>query len=162
MKNQNVGILILGVAALIGFIIISFNRALTAIVNSACSHGSSCPMWGAIDFQTNMSAGIMAFVIIIGFYLVFFGKETVATSVTHEEWEKIEKNYERTMKNLGDEEKLILEKIIEAQGAIFQSDLVNKLDFSKVKVTRILDRLEGRNLVERRRRGMSNVVILKH
>lgn len=162
MKNRNVGILIVGIAALIGFIIISFNRALTALVNSACSHGSSCPMWGAIDFQTNMSAGIMALVFVIGGYLVFFGKETEVTPVTQEEWEKIEKNYERIMNTLGDEEKFILEKVIEAQGAIFQSDLVNKSDFSKVKVTRILDRLEGRNLVERRRRGMSNVVVLKH
>ncbi len=119
-------------------------------------------MWGAIDFQTNMSAGIMALVFVIGGYLVFFGKETEVTPVTQEEWEKIEKNYERIMNTLGDEEKFILEKVIEAQGAIFQSDLVNKSDFSKVKVTRILDRLEGRNLVERRRRGMSNVVVLKH
>ena len=162
MKNRNVGILIVGIASLIGFIIFSFNRALTTIVNSACSHGSSCPMWGAIDFQTNMSAGIMALIFVIGIYLIFFGKETGVTPVTQEEWEKIEKNYEGVMKTLGDEEKFILERVIEAQGAIFQSDLVNKSEFSKVKVTRILDRLEGRNLVERRRRGMSNVVVLKH
>ena len=162
MKNRNVGILIVGIASLIGFIIFSFNRALTTIVNSACSHGSSCPMWGAIDFQTNMSAGIMALIFVIGIYLIFFGKETGVTPVTQEEWEKIEKNYEGVMKTLGDEEKFILERVIEAQGAIFQSDLVNKSEFSKVKVTRILDRLEGRNLVERRRRGRSNVVVLKH
>ena len=33
---------------------------------------------------------------------------------------------------------------------------------TKVKVTRILDKLEGRGLVERKRRGMTNVVMLKN
>jgi uncharacterized membrane protein len=32
---------------------------------------------------------------------------------------------------------------------------------TKVKVSRILDSLETKNLLERRRRGMSNVVVLK-
>ena len=44
---------------------------------------------------------------------------------------------------------------------MFQSSLVNETKLSKVKVTRILDRLEGKSLIERKRRGMSNVIILK-
>ena len=47
-----------------------------------------------------------------------------------------------------------------SNGTIFQSDLVEKSDFSKVKVSRILDKLEGRQLIERKRRGMTNVVVL--
>ena len=58
-------------------------------------------------------------------------------------------------------EKQIFEKIIESEGTIFQSDLVDKTGFTKVKVTRILDKLEGKKLIERKRRGMTNVVILK-
>ena len=58
-------LLILGIAILIGFIIYSFNAALASIVNTACSRGPSCPMWGTIEFQTNVSMGIMAFVILI-------------------------------------------------------------------------------------------------
>jgi len=45
---------------------------------------------------------------------------------------------------------------------MFQSELVDENGYTKVKVTRILDKLEGRGLIERRRRGMTNVVILKH
>ena len=44
---------------------------------------------------------------------------------------------------------------------MFQADLVDKCGFGKVKVTRILDGLENKGLVERKRRGMSNIVILK-
>ena len=166
MKNRSVGIIIIGIAVLIGFIIFSFNRAMTSIVNASCAHGASCPMWGTINFQTNVGIGIMVFVILIGIYLIFFGKEEkIVTKIVKEQIKpkKITKeNYQKVMKDLNNDEKLVLEKIIEAQGTIFQSDLVDKTDFTKVKVTRILDKLEGKNIIERKRRGMTNVVILKH
>jgi len=165
MKNRLVGILIVIIAVLIGFIIFSFNRALTDIVNTACSHGSSCPMWGTIDFQTNVSFGIMVFVVIIGVYLIFFGKEekivTKFKRITRET--KITKeSYKKILSSLKGDEKIVLGKIIQAEGTIFQSDIVDKTRFPKAKVTRILDKLEGKGIIERRRRGMTNVVILKH
>jgi DNA-binding MarR family transcriptional regulator len=171
MKNKNVGVIIIGIALLIGFIILAFNRAMTDIVNTSCSHGESCPMWGTINFQTNVSIGIMAFVILAGIFLIFFAKEEkekvietkifkVKEQITPKEITK--ENYQAVMKGLNDDEKVVLEKIIEAEGTIFQSDLVDKSGFTKVKVTRMLDKLEGKGVVERKRRGMTNVVILKH
>ena len=168
MKNRAVGILIIGVALLMGFIIYSFNSALVDIVNTACSHGPSCPMWGTIEFQTNISLGIMAFVIVIGIYLIFFGKEEMLEVKVKKVKEQIKPksitkaNYQKVMGELSGQEKLVLEKVIEAKGTIFQSELVDKTELGKVKVTRILDKLEGRNILERKRRGMTNVVILKH
>ena len=44
---------------------------------------------------------------------------------------------------------------------MYQSDVMKELELSKVKVTRILDRLEGKGILERKRRGMTNIVILK-
>ena len=168
MKNRIVGVIIIGIAILIGFIIFSFNRALTNIVNTACSHGSDCPMWQTIDVQTNISIGIMAFVVIIGLYLIFFGKEEkiitkIKTLKQQIEPKKITKeNYQKIMSDLNKDEKNVFGKIIEMQGTILQSDLVNKTGFTKVKVTRILDKLEGRGLIERKRRGMTNVDIHRH
>lgn len=174
MRNKNVGIIIIGIALLIGFIILAFNRAMTKIVNESCSHGPTCPMWGTINFQTNVSIGVMVFVILVGLYLIFFAKDEkekviqtkiqtrivkVKEQITPKEITK--ENYHEVMKELSAEEKTVLEKIIEAQGTIFQSDLVEKTGLTKVKVTRILDKLEGKAVVERKRRGMTNVVILK-
>ncbi|MBN2459739.1 MarR family transcriptional regulator [Candidatus Woesearchaeota archaeon] len=172
MKNRNVGIIIIGIALLIGFIILAFNRAMTDIVNESCSHGASCPMWGTISFHTNVSIGIMVFVIVAGLYLIFFVKDekerVVETKVLKQvikeqikPKEVTKDNYKNVMKSLSSDEKLILEKIIEAEGTIFQSDLVEKAGLTKVKVTRVLDKLEGKAIVERKRRGMTNVVILK-
>lgn len=167
MRNRVVGILIIVIALLIGFIIYSFNQTMTSIVNASCSHGPSCPMWGTIEFQTNVSIGIMLFIIIIGLYLIFWSKEErivtkIKTFKTQVEPKKITKeNYQKIMSTLTSDEKNVLLKIIESQGTIFQSDLVDKTKFTKVKVTRILDKLEGKGLIERKRRGMTNVIILK-
>ncbi len=167
MKNRIVGFLIIGISVFIAFIIWSFNRALTNIVNTSCPHGPACPMWGTINFQTNISMGIMILIFIIGLYLIFFGKEEriitkIKTVKEQVKTKKITKeNYKDVMNQLNGDEKHVFERIIESSGTIFQSDLVEKTGFTKVKVTRILDRFEGKGLIERKRRGMTNVVILK-
>ncbi|MBS3135852.1 MarR family transcriptional regulator [Candidatus Woesearchaeota archaeon] len=167
MKNKIAGTIIIGIAILIGFIIFAFNNALTEITSLSCSEGPTCPMWKTIDAQTNISIGILVFVIGIGLYLIFFGKEEkVVTKVMKiKEQLKAEditkENYEKILSKLDDEDKKVLEMVIDAKGSLMQSDIVSKMSLSKVKVTRILDRLEGMMLIERKRRGMTNIVILR-
>ncbi|MBU5688392.1 MAG: MarR family transcriptional regulator [Candidatus Woesearchaeota archaeon] len=168
MKNRIVGLIIISIALLIGFIIYAFNRALTEIVNTSCSHGPECPMWGSINFHTNISIGIMIFVLLIGLYLFFFGQDEKIVKevrVIRKSDKKESKNIPETsfvqQKNLTYEEKFVIEKIIEAEGSILQSELVEKTNYSKVKITRILDKLEAKGLIERKRRGMTNLVVLK-
>lgn len=167
MKNRIVGVLIIGIAILIGFIIFLFNKALADIVGSTCVHGPSCSMWTTIGFQTNVGIGIMIFIVIIGLYLIFFGKEEkiitkIKTVKQQIEPRKMTKgNYEKIFKTLASDEREVLKKIIESEGTMFQAEIVDKTGFPKVKVTRILDRLEGKGLVERKRRGMTNIVVLK-
>ncbi|UCD02652.1 MAG: MarR family transcriptional regulator [Candidatus Aenigmatarchaeota archaeon] len=164
MRNRNVGFLIVAISALIGFIIYSFNRALTEIVSASCSHGESCPMWGTLNFQTNVSMAAMIFVAFIGVYLIVFGEEKpVSQSRSSGTVVKPKKkDYSQILADLDEEGRKVLNAIIDEDGTIFQSQLVEKTELSKVKMTRILDRLEGKGLVERKRRGMTNVVILKH
>ncbi|MBI4152943.1 MarR family transcriptional regulator [Candidatus Woesearchaeota archaeon] len=165
MENRVVGMLIIGIAVFIGIIISLFNKALNEIVGTSCTEGLSCPMWKSIAFQTNVSIGIMSFVVLIGLYLIFFGKEVQTITKTVKEQidpKKITKdNYKQIIDGLTNDEKAVFEKVIESEGTAFQSDLVDKTQFHKVKVTRILDKLEGKGLIERKRRGMTNVVILK-
>ena len=46
-------------------------------------------------------------------------------------------------------------------GSAYQSDLIKETGFSKVKVTRILDKMETADIIERKRRGMTNIIVLK-
>ena len=170
MKNKIAGFIVIGIAALIGFIILSFNLALKSIINESCSHGVTCPMWGDLHFQTTVSIALMALVVLTGLYLIFFGKEEKIVTKVHKvkikeqikPKEVTKENYKSVLAKLEGNEKKVLEQIIEAKGSIMQSVLVDKAGLSKVKVTRVLDRLEGKEIIERKRRGMTNVVILKH
>ena len=65
------------------------------------------------------------------------------------------------LKNLESDEKKIIELLVNEGGAMFQRDLMEKLDIGKVKTTRLLDKLEAKQLIERKRRGMNNIVVLK-
>ncbi|MDD5417608.1 MAG: MarR family transcriptional regulator [Candidatus Nanoarchaeia archaeon] len=159
MNSRQVGFLIIGISALVGYITYSFNLALTEIVSTSCEHGTSCPMWGTITFQTNVSLSIMTGIILVGMYIIFFVKDKKPEQI---KIEVSKKSYEEVMKELDEEGKKVLEAIIEDKGTIFQSDLSEKTNMNKVKVTRVLDKLEGKGIIERKRRGMTNVVILKN
>ena len=63
--------------------------------------------------------------------------------------------------DLTDEQKQVVRLIEENNGSIFQHELAAKTGWSKVKVTRILDKLEAREVIERKRRGMTNIVTFR-
>lgn len=165
MKNKNVGFFIIGIAVIIGIIILIFNLGLRSIVTQSCSHGSSCAMYGTISLQTYISLAIAGLIFVIGLFLIFSKEEKEIVVKKIKIREKAEENSKEKRKidysKLAKEEKILMKLIEEAQGTIFQSDLVEKSNFSKVKVSRILDKLEGRQFIERKRRGMTNVVVIK-
>ena len=70
-------------------------------------------------------------------------------------------NWDNIIQKLHNEdERSVVQIVANEGGTIFQSQLVETSGFSKSKVSIILDRLEARGVLERRRHGMSNVVIL--
>jgi uncharacterized membrane protein len=81
-------------------------------------------------------------------------EETDITEQRRREWE------ERAAE-LRNGEKEIYEVVLESDGVVEQSTIVEETDLSKSHVSRKLDVLESRELVERKRRGMGNVVVLK-
>jgi len=164
MKNRTVGMLIVGIALVIGAIIYMFNQAMTTIVATECTHGLSCPMWGTINFETNVALGLMIIVIGIGLYLIFFSKDEMVIKRITERLDikrPTKETYGKVLKTLQGDERLVLEKVIEAEGSIFQSELVDRSGLGKVKVSRILDKLEGKGLIETKTRGITNIVLLK-
>jgi DNA-binding transcriptional ArsR family regulator len=66
-----------------------------------------------------------------------------------------------TAERLAGTEQEIYETLIDAEGVLPQSDIVDRTDVSKATVSRALDSLETKHLVERKRRGMGNVVLLR-
>ena len=51
---------------------------------------------------------------------------------------------------------------LQEEKGMFQKTLAEKLELGKVGMTRLLDKLESKEIIERKRRGMNNFVVLKH
>jgi len=69
--------------------------------------------------------------------------------------------WKESSKKLVENEQKVYEAILEADGITAQSEIVQKTQLSKASVSRSLDLLESKGLVERKRRGMGNIVLLK-
>jgi uncharacterized membrane protein len=63
--------------------------------------------------------------------------------------------------SLDEDEKTVYGILKQSDGSVYQSDIVKQTEFSKVKTTRILDKLESRGIIDRKRRGMTNIIVLK-
>ena len=158
MENKHVGYIIIGIAILLIIIVFLFQTALKEIVASTCTaedHSTSCPMNEGINQQTYLSLGIVGLLIIIGFVLIFAKpKEKIIIKKISEKRKKID------FSKLDKDEKGVIELLLKENGAIFQSTLMEKLGKGKVGITRLLDKLEAKQFIERKRRGMNNIVVL--
>ena len=94
-----------------------------------------------------------------GTYLLFF--DSVGKPVGELILEERKERWKEIVKTLKEDEQKVYRAIIEADGIIEQSELPEKTGLSKASVSRALDLLESKGLVERRRRGMGNIVLLK-
>jgi uncharacterized membrane protein len=121
-------------------------------------------MYTDLNIQTGIGLIVVGVVLIIGLFLIF-SKENekiivktkkVKDEVALAKKEEVEKN----LKLLSKEEKELY-KILSSEGSMFQADLVEKSQMGKVKVSRLLDSLESKNIIERKRRGMNNIVVVK-
>ncbi len=159
MENKNVGYILLGVSILIVIIIFLFNSALRQIVTDTCTMAGhdSCTMDETISQQTYLSLAIVGLLIIVAIILII-SKPSERIIIKRVKEKKVNRKIDTS--DLKAEEKQVF-GIIRENKTIFQADLIEKTGFGKAKITRILDRLEGKGIVERKRRGMTNVVVLK-
>ncbi len=157
MENRNVGLLIIGIAVIIGVIVWIFNSALTNIVGRTCAHGPTCSMYDTIATQTLLSLSIAGIILLIGLFIMFLKqKERIVIRTKKEKKKKL------NIAGLDKNERETIEILQRENGAIFQKTLMERLKIGKVGITRLLDKLEAKQLIERKRRGMNNIVVLKH
>jgi uncharacterized membrane protein len=97
---------------------------------------------------------------ISGMYLLFFDSAPQASSAGTIVLEERKKRWESIAKTLKEDEQKIFTAIIE-EGIIAQSEIVEKTGLPKSNVSRALYTLESKGLIERRRRGMGNIILLK-
>lgn len=160
MENKNVGYLLLGISVFVIFLIFLFNSTLNEAVRNSCflQHGDvqSCEMFDTVNKQTYFALSISGILVIVSLFLIFTKpKEKIVIKKFKEKKQKID------LSGLDSKEKEVMKILEKENGTIFQAELMEKFGVGKVGITRLLDKLEAKQLIERKRRGMNNIVVLK-
>ncbi len=160
MENKKVGYLLIGVAVVMGVLVWQFYAALIAMAGTSCAlehEGATCPLHASVSQQITISVVLLGLVLVVAVFLILSKpeREVVVKKVK----ERVKKREYDLSGLTADELKAFA--VVREKKAVFQAALIEELEFGKAKMTRVIDRLEGRGLVERKRRGMTNVVVLK-
>lgn len=158
MENKNVGYLIVGISLVFMVVVLLFYSTLKDISGGAstCVLDEPCPLHQTLNYQFYFSLAIVALLLITGLVIAFMkpDKEIIIKRVK-------ERKKKINLKGLEKDEKKVIELLVKENRAMFQSTLKEKLDIGKVKLTRLLDKLEAKQIIERKRRGMNNIVVLR-
>lgn len=160
ISSQKLGLTISGISILIIILLfvvgVQYQAKQKTMCETACGESDSCTMltcpYHGDDntlFIVGLVSTLTAFVGGIGLYLIFRSEEKLVQ----------QKEYDLTP--LSEEEQKIFLFIKDHKEGIFQSSLHEQFNLSKVQTTRILDKLEQHSLIERKRRGMTNLIVAK-
>jgi|SRR3989344_1770308 len=151
MENKKLGIILIIISLVVGAMFIYFTLQLAEQSQElGCFDNKDCFAVERGLSVSHIAIGIFSFMLALGFYLLFFNKE------------KIIKQKEYDISKLNKEEKEVFLFIKENKDkGVYQSNIVEHFNFPKSKVSRILDRLEQLGIIERKRRGMTNIIFLK-
>lgn len=159
MENRKLGLVLVALSIVMFVMTYSFTIELSGSQASSCGCGDPeavCPHAGNLPWQSYVGFTVSFLVLLAGLYLILQDSKARLAEL------KVRQEARKLVKTLKPDEKKVFEALAGSGGVMFQSELVEKTGFPKARITRVLDRLEGLNILERRRRGMSNVVVLKH
>ena len=157
ITQKNIGLILVGFSIVLLIILVFVkinvdNRGAfmcQMVASSPHLDMSECPAHQDNTSWLIVGAFGMAFLVFgSGIYMIFVkGKK--------EEFGRID------LSKLDGEEKRIYVLLKENEGSMYQSDMIKETELSKVNITRILDKMEGKKILERKRRGMTNIVVLR-
>ena len=168
MDNKKLGIILIVMCIVIGFLVFMFNTALNEQLETSCSctemsEGGFCPHAEHSHWQTYFGIGVAALIAALGIYLIFFEKsqkEIIRTLHKQKHIQVNEEKFDILMKGLGAEEKKVITAVKEQEG-ITQQTLRLRTDLHKSKLSIVLDGLEKKNLIARKTKGKTKQVFLK-
>jgi len=116
---------------------------------------------GIDDLTFFLYGGIVISAALLSLSILVLFRGLRGMSVTYGMQENNEYEVEDALKYLDEGEREIVRILIDAGGSMLQRDIARSGNFSKATVTRILDRLESKGVVEKLRHGTTNKIVLK-
>ncbi|MDP3917176.1 MAG: hypothetical protein Q8Q42_02710 [Nanoarchaeota archaeon] len=161
INQRNIGYLLIGISIvlilLLAFVKVDVDKKdvllCDMVANNPNLEMQDCPAHTSnTSWFILISFGIAFIILASGIYSIF---------LWHRKKPVIQKFEEVDQSSMDEDEKTVYSILKESKGSIYQSDLIKKIGFSKVRTTRILDKMESKKIIERKRRGMTNIVILQ-
>ena len=111
----------------------------TPLTSENCPVHQNNSIWFKISWMLTASFALSFLIFGVGVYLAFFYKTSL---------QELKKEFkEIDLSKLSDEEKSVYNIIKNKNGSAYQTDLIKETGFSKVKVTRILDKMESMDIL---------------
>lgn len=151
--DRRIGIIIIIVALIVGAMSAVVKLNNDKLISEIQNQTGSCYLDGTcLHEQSNITFIVLA---IISGVMFVIGAIIIILSFDG-------KNEHKTTRklNLNSEQKKLYD-LLSVDGSMLQGELVQRSGMTKVTVSRILDKMEMQGVVERRRHGMSNIVVLK-
>jgi uncharacterized membrane protein len=162
---ENRGILISAIVLIISVLILIDRLLAQGPVQLILENGKAVPVEGASYFSLNevLLLIIAAWLGGMSFLYIIISSKEKETPGSEQTETTIPENKSAAMVAadiLDGDEKILFQKIVDNDG-LLQRELILNTDFSEPKVSRLLDKLERRGLIIRKRDGMGNRVMLK-
>lgn len=163
MNQQKIGLVILIVSVLVlsllFYLKFQTDKQMLTTCEQSCGNqlGLGCTLDSCPYHQGNSFSWV---IVSIGALVALLGGTGLYLSLPQKK-EKIIEEKEYDLTSLNDEEKAIFLYIKEHNTGVYQSSIPKQFNLSKVQATRLLDKFEGLELIERRRRGLSNLIVIK-
>lgn len=157
------GILISAIVLIISVLLLIDRLLAQGPVQLILENGKAVPVEGASYFSLNE---VLLFIIAawlggMSFWHIILSSKEKETPRSEQIETGITENKSTMAADILDgDEKILFQKILDNDG-LLQKELILNTDFSEPKVSRLLDKLERRGLIIRKRDGMGNRVMLK-
>ncbi|MFA5764155.1 MAG: hypothetical protein WC915_05095 [archaeon] len=145
-------IILIGIVSIIFYLpnIISLTNPTVCTIDGVCQHEERVNLLTAL-IPIAIISGVIIGAIVFFFMSVKLEKQN----------DNLENVTQTLIQFLNKDEKKIVEKIIENDGKIYQSELSRIEGIGKLKSHRIIRRLEERNVIEIEKHGKTNIIKLK-
>lgn len=156
--------IIISIVILIASIFLLFDKLFTPQpIQIILETGQEVTTFGSDYFSLTDSLLLIVSSFLIGSVTIylFYNSDTKEVIKSFRKENRMKEKYEMVIPLLSKDERSVFQELINSNGEMLQNALVLKSGLSKVKMTRILYRLEKKNLIVKERHGLTNKIKLK-
>ncbi|MEK6973144.1 MAG: hypothetical protein AABW72_03840 [archaeon] len=155
--------LLLGMAAVIAFLYLSFNLASLLLTNATMTScpaeptgSGKCEHEEQLDFLIGAIPLIVSLAVAIGAGVYYF----MSTKIEKKE-KTLRDNTDILLKFLNPDEKKVVNKLIENNGRALQAEVTRLPEMSKVRSHRVILKLLDKGVIEKEQMGKTNIIKFK-